>query len=170
MPDPSGLLSPDERDRAINTRGSWLPARPGKTRGCVACPELHNTPYTGQPVAAHITPDVIEPPPWGVRSLSYVNDIQPIFTARCAVAGCHITPTQANLGLVLKDAATSYGHLVNVDSVEQPGVKRVVPGDSSISYLMAKLASGEMPQSGPMLSQGTRDTIRNWIDQGAPAN
>jgi hypothetical protein len=105
-----------------------------------------------------------------IANPSFAGDIQPIFTARCAVAGCHITPTEANLGLVLKDAATSYAHLVNVPSVEFPGVVRVKPGDSASSYLIFKLDAGEMPKSGPMLSQGTRDTIRNWIDQGAPAN
>ncbi|HKQ97885.1 MAG TPA: hypothetical protein VJV75_08425, partial [Candidatus Polarisedimenticolia bacterium] len=62
------------------------------------------------------------------------NDIQPIFTARCAIAGCHITPTQANLGLVLTDAATSRANLVNVESGEVAGIFRVVPGDSANSY------------------------------------
>jgi hypothetical protein len=101
---------------------------------------------------------------------SFAADIQPVFASRCAVAGCHITPTEANLGLVLKDTATSYNNLVNADSVEVPGAKRVVPADSTASYLMFKLDSGEMPKSGPMLSDGTRNTIRNWIDQGAAYN
>lgn len=126
-----------------------------------ACSDLHVEPLptVGSSVS---DPEILNP--------SFASDIQPVFTARCAVAGCHVTPTEANLGLVLKDAATSYAHLVNVDSVENPGVKRVAPGDSSSSYLLAKLASGEMPKSGPMLSLGTLLTIRNWIDQGAPDN
>jgi hypothetical protein len=101
---------------------------------------------------------------------SFRTDIQPVFTARCAVVGCHITPTEANLGLVLTDAATSRSHLVLVPSVEFPGALRVAPGDSAHSWLMVKLDNGEMPKQGPMLSQGTRDTIRNWIDQGALDN
>ena len=101
---------------------------------------------------------------------SFRRDIQPIFTARCGIVGCHITPTEANLGLVLKDAATSYANLVNVDTVEVPGAKRVVPGNSATSYLMYKLDVGDMPKSGPPLSPGTLDTIRNWIDEGAPDN
>jgi hypothetical protein len=32
-------------------------------------------------------PDMIEPPPWGVRSLSYVKHVQPIFDRACAE--CH---------------------------------------------------------------------------------
>ncbi|HZN02260.1 MAG TPA: hypothetical protein VFD06_01605 [Candidatus Polarisedimenticolia bacterium] len=106
-----------------------------------------------------------------VAQPSFARDVQPIFTARCAVAGCHITPTEANLGLVLTDAATSYAHLVNVPSGEVTGgVLRVLPGSAIMSWLMVKLDTGEMPKEGAMLSQGTRDTIRNWIDQGAQNN
>jgi hypothetical protein len=105
-----------------------------------------------------------------VAQPSFRNDIQPIFTARCAVVGCHITPTEANLGLVLKDAETARANIVDVPSGEVQGVFRVVPGDSATSWLMIKLDTGEMPKQGGMLSQGTRDTIRNWIDQGALDN
>jgi len=101
---------------------------------------------------------------------SLARDIQPIFSARCAIPGCHITATEANLGLVLTDAATSHARLVNVPSGEIDGVIRVVPGDSTMSWLMVLLDTGEMPKEGAMLSQGTRDTIRNWIDQGAQNN
>ena len=101
---------------------------------------------------------------------SLARDIQPIFSARCAIPGCHITATQANLGLVLKDAASTYANTVNVPSGQIGGVVRVVPGDSSMSWLMVLLDTGEMPKEGAMLSQGTRDTIRNWIDQGALNN
>ena len=101
---------------------------------------------------------------------SFAADIQPIFTARCALAGCHITPTQANLGLELTDAPTSYRNLVGVPSGDSPEFNRVEPGDSASSYIMFMLDFGDMPKNGPMLSQGTRDTIRNWIDQGAQNN
>ena len=105
-----------------------------------------------------------------VANPSFARDIQPIFSARCAVAGCHITPTQANLGLVLKDAPTSYANLVNVPSGDNSAILRVDPGNSGASWLMFMLDFGEMPKEGEMLSQGTRDTIRNWIDQGALDN
>jgi hypothetical protein len=105
-----------------------------------------------------------------IATPSFTRDIQPILSDRCAIPGCHIAPTQANLELVLKDADTSYANLVNVDSKEIPGLPRVAPGDSANSYLMIKLDDGEMPKLGPMLSQATRDTIRNWIDQGAARN
>src|SRR5262249_35479738 len=41
-----------------------------------------------------------------IANPSLARDIQPIFTARCAIPGCHITATQANLGLVLTDPVT----------------------------------------------------------------
>lgn len=109
-----------------------------------------------------------------VAQPSLRNDIQPIFTARCAVAGCHITATEANLGLVLKDAETSYANLVNVESGEYQGVFRVIPGNSVQSWLMYRvetnLVEERMPKGAEPLSQGTLDTIRNWIDQGAQNN
>jgi hypothetical protein len=126
-----------------------------------ACSDLHVEPL---PTVGSSASDPV------IANPSFAGDIQPIFTARCALAGCHITPTEANLGLVLKDAHTSYANLVNVDSVEAPGLKRVAPGDVPMSYMMSKLASGEMPKSGPMLSPGTIFTIRNWIEQGAANN
>jgi len=77
----------DERYRAIHTMRSWVSVRPGELRGCVGCHELHNATYGGQPVRTAMVPDAVEPPPWGVRSLSYVKDIQPIFDRSCAE--CH---------------------------------------------------------------------------------
>jgi hypothetical protein len=125
------------------------------------CTDLH---LEALPTVGSGTGDV------AVANPSFARDLQPIFTARCAVTGCHVTPTEANLRLVLTDEATSYGNLVNVPSVEFPSAVRVAPGSSATSYLMSKLDAGEMPKQGPMLSQGTRDTIRNWIDQGAARN
>jgi hypothetical protein len=76
----------DEHQRAIHTMRSWVSVRPGEHRGCVGCHELHNATYGGQP-AAGMVPEAVQPPAWGVRSLSYVKDIQPIFDRACAE--CH---------------------------------------------------------------------------------
>lgn len=83
----------DEQHRAIHTMRSWVSLRPGEQRGCVGCHELHNTTYGGPPLGAGRQPDTIQPPPWGVRSLSYVKDIQPIFDHACAE--CHSGNGQA---------------------------------------------------------------------------
>ena len=142
-------------------RASWLAAAAFGAALCAACSDtdLNPLPTVG---SGEDDPVVAQP--------SLARDIQPIFSSRCAIAGCHITATEANVGLVLKDAASSYANLVNVPSGTVSGVVRVVPGDSTMSWLQILLDTGEMPKEGAMLSQGTRDTIRNWIDQGAPNN
>ena len=105
-----------------------------------------------------------------VAQPSLRTDVQPIFTARCAIVGCHITATEANYGLVLTDATTSRNNIVNVPSGKYPPFLRVVPGNSVSSVLAAMIDDQEMPKAGPPLSQGTIDTIKNWIDQGAQDN
>jgi hypothetical protein len=77
----------DEHHRAVHTMRSWVSARPGEYRGCTGCHEGHQTTPATQPLAAGTVPDPIQPPPWGVRSLSYVQDVQPIFDRACAE--CH---------------------------------------------------------------------------------
>ncbi len=77
----------DEHYRAVHTMRSWVSARPGEYRGCVGCHEAHNSTPVATPIKAGRTPDTIEPPPWGVRSLSYVKHVQPIFDRACA--DCH---------------------------------------------------------------------------------
>jgi hypothetical protein len=96
----------DQEYRAVHTMRSWVSARPGEHRGCVGCHEQHNAAYEVQPVVAAVEPDAIRPPPWGVRSLSYVKDIQPIFDRACAP--CHFAggETANRLDLTLRpDAA-----------------------------------------------------------------
>ena len=77
----------DEHHRCVHTMRSWVSARPGEYRGCVGCHELHNSTSAPPQAAPGTAPDTIQPPPWGVRSLSYVKDIQPIFDRACSA--CH---------------------------------------------------------------------------------
>ncbi|MCY2987844.1 MAG: hypothetical protein NTY19_08280, partial [Planctomycetota bacterium] len=77
----------DEHHRAVQTMRSWVSARPGEYRGCTGCHEGHQATAAAQPLRAGTAPDTIQPPPWGLRSLSYLQDIQPIFDRACAA--CH---------------------------------------------------------------------------------
>jgi len=81
---------------------SWVSARPGEYRGCTGCHEAHNATPAVTRVKAGGTPDTIEPPPWGVRSLSYVKHVQPVFDRACAE--CHQSDGQAveKLNLTLR--------------------------------------------------------------------
>lgn len=105
----------------------------------------------------------------GSGELSAFEQIQEtIFTPTCTQ--CH-AGAGAPLGLRL-DAGNSYSQLVNVASVEVPGLLRVKPGDSANSYLVHKIegraASGaRMPLGGPALTQSQIDLIRSWIASGA---
>ena len=96
-----------------------------------------------------------------------------VFTPICS-SGCHTGPPGPSLpaGMDLSSAMASALSLVDIPSLEQPGILRVASGDAANSYLIQKVEgtalSGErMPLGGPFLDQATIDTIRTWIDQGA---
>lgn len=100
-----------------------------------------------------------------------------VFTPSCS--GCHNGSQPAGGALPGSQnltAGNSYSNLVNVASLEQPGLMRVKPGDPANSYIIRKLEgtagiSGErMPQGGPYLDQATIDMIKSWIASGAPNN
>ncbi|MBI4914388.1 MAG: CHRD domain-containing protein [Acidobacteria bacterium] len=92
------------------------------------------------------------------------------FTPLCA--GCH-PPNGGGMDL---RAGQSWASIVNVNSSEQPALKRVMPGDPDNSYLVRKLAGGpgisggRMPLGGPFLSAAEIDIIRQWILEGAQDN
>ena len=79
----------DENGLTLHSMRSWVNLMPGERRGCVGCHEAQvGTPPAGRLInSATRQPDRIEPPPWGVRTLSYVGDIQPIFDKHCGK--CH---------------------------------------------------------------------------------
>jgi len=77
----------DEHYRTVHTMRSWVSARPGEYRGCTGCHESHSATPVVQPVMPKAALNAIEPPPWGVRSLSYARDVQPVFDRACAE--CH---------------------------------------------------------------------------------
>jgi hypothetical protein len=93
---------------------------------------------------------------------------QNVFTPICTQ--CHAGAT-APLGLRLS-ADVSYAMIVDVPSVEVPGVRRIRPGDPNLSYLVQKIegraaVGGRMPLNLPPLPQTTIDVIRQWVTEGA---
>jgi hypothetical protein len=107
---------------------------------------------------------VIPPPPVGPftvpDTVSFSKHIQPIFTARCATSGCHVSPNP-KAGLVLK-AGVAYANIVNVPAQNFSG-DRVVPGDPSTSVLYLLVESGQMPAQGSVLTKVQVQTIEKWI-------
>ncbi len=125
--------------------------------------------------------------------ISFEGDVQPIFTAHCALAGCHV-PGNPPEGQILQDGY-AYSSVVNVvatespqispsDPVTQAGIKRVdaTSQDPTHSYIWRKINGGtqgtifgsKMPPAyttGPQLTDA-KDfaTIQGWIVQGAQNN
>jgi len=107
----------------------------------------------------------------GGDAVNYGAQIQTIFTANCALSGCHAA-SSARGGLVL-DAGVSLGNIVNVPSSQQPALSRVLPANPGDSYLVRKISGGpaitggRMPLNRAPLPQAQIDLIRLWITQGA---
>jgi mono/diheme cytochrome c family protein len=94
-----------------------------------------------------------------------------IFGPRCS--GCHTGAGGTLPGSMnLSSAAATFAALVNVNSVEEPTQKRVLPNTPNNSYLITKLSGTQtvgsrMPLGGPFLSQAEIDGVRAWIQAGA---
>ena len=109
--------------------------------------------------------------------VSFRGDVQPIFTASCALPGCHSGPIPTQ-GLDLSDGS-SYAVLVDRPSTELPTVKLIDPGSATTSYLLWKvgkapdgqsIVGSPMPLIGEPLSLAQVATIRDWVTQGALDN
>lgn len=113
-----------------------------------------------------------QPPAASNIPMARLSDIQAkVFNLSCATANCHASGS-AQVGLVLS-AGQSYSNLVNVNSVLFPGNLRVDEGNSSGSILVQILTgqrTPRMPLDGAALSQAVIDSIKKWIDDGAPNN
>ena len=93
--------------------------------------------------------------PAGVPTFN--DDIQAIFTANCVACHAEESP-QGQLDLRSKAAIVKGG---------KSGPAMVV-GSSASSLLMDKVVSGVMPPGDARLSPEQIDTLRLWIDKGAP--
>jgi hypothetical protein len=109
--------------------------------------------------------------------VSFCADVQPIFTANCALSGCH-AGASPQLGQNLS-AGNAYASIVDVPSQEVPVLDRVEPGDPDRSYLVNKIegtaaavggVETRMPLGQDPLPQSDIDLIRAWIAAGAPNN
>ncbi|HET6148418.1 MAG TPA: Ig-like domain-containing protein [Polyangia bacterium] len=132
----------------------------------------------------HTSQGPTDPPP-PPPQVPVFAQVLPILAARCAGAGCHRqTPEEGGgclptppKGLSLCDQ-DAWSALVDADATEVSGMKRVVAGDASRSFLMRKLVAGY--DGGPVpttpghrdppglpLPDGVLRLISDWIDGGA---
>lgn len=103
--------------------------------------------------------------------LGFNDNIQPVFTANCAVSTCHVTPSSSGAPMSLV-AGASYGNLVN-----QPASvgTRVIPANSADSVLFKRItgttAGPRMPPApATLLPASAQNLIKVWIDMGAKNN
>ena len=111
-------------------------------------------------------------------TVSFANDIQPIFNALCT--SCHSPgfPTNTIVGIqMVLTPGDAFDSLVNQKSVQDPSLTLVIPGDSANSLLFQKVASDTPPVGATMPLVGGRRLnstelalVRDWIDQGAMNN
>lgn len=116
--------------------------------------------------------DTLDPAPLDT-SVEY-EKIQAIFTggpgqaAKCTT--CHAPNTSAGLSLAVEN---SFAALVNIDSSQDPTIKRVIPFSSNGSLLFRKVnctnpgVGSRMPLGRTPLSLDEQRLIRDWINQGA---
>ncbi|MFZ9847337.1 MAG: c-type cytochrome domain-containing protein [Flavobacteriales bacterium] len=93
-------------------------------------------------------------------SLSFSNDIQPIFNDHCATSGCHNTSSKEG-GLDLS-AGKSYAEL------SKSGSGYINTSKPTSSVLYSEMRS-DMPPSGK-LDDCTLEKIEKWMEQGAKNN
>ncbi len=90
-----------------------------------------------------------------------------IFDVSCASSGCHGAAAWPNLS-----AGQAYDNIVG--AVSSRGTALIEPGDPDNSYLYRKLLAdadidgARMPPGGPYLTSDALETVRAWIEKGAP--
>ena len=107
---------------------------------------------------------------------SFANDVQPIFTLRCATSSCHTLAThQAGLNLA---PGYAYDQIVDRRARFRPTWKRILPFKADSSFLIETLYSdttrhpeiSRMPLGREPLTPNQIETIVNWVNQGAVRN
>jgi hypothetical protein len=115
--------------------------------------------------------------------------VQPIFTARCATAGCHAGAVPAE-GLNLEEGQAYDNTFLVLEGAGEPAAGaalvpplrpahggehfQIEPFDPSSSHLFLKITGQEegerMPLGGPYLDATQENAIRDWILEGAADN
>ena len=112
-----------------------------------------------------------------VDQVTLSGDVQPIFTATCALSGCH-AGSNPEEGLNLS-AGQTFANVVSVPSRQLPGMDRVTPSRPDSSYLVLKItgmhldaggSGAQMPKGGTPLSMDQLGIIGRWILNGALNN
>ena len=106
-----------------------------------------------------LMPDHIEPPTEVMESTdieaSFEQNILPILTARCALAGCHVADGPHGLDYRTYESFTAGGEHGSV----------FIPGNAEESEIIEEIVSGRMPPKGPPLTDAEIQRFVDWINQ-----
>jgi hypothetical protein len=105
--------------------------------------------------------------------VGFAQHVQPVFTASCALGGCHAGASPPE-GLNLEEGQ-AYGLTVDIPSVQMASLDRIEPGDPGASYLIRKIegtniVANRMPLGGDPLPLPVIDMIRRWVSEGSLDN
>lgn len=113
-----------------------------------------------------------------IANPSFGRDIAPVLRQTCGSASaCHGGP-QGQYGLVLEGSDSAiYARIVNVKAAEDTSLMRIKPFVPDSSWLLLRLSDSTLPPGFPRmpltqlpLPLAVRQTIRNWIANGATLN
>lgn len=166
IPLPVELTTGARSGGPFNTEGYPLDPIGGtlKLVGIATIP-ANNPPVSGDPVLVELEGSVAPLVP-AVPSLT--DEIEPIFTASCALVNCHVGDGAGGLNL---EPGRAFDELINVHSAQVDGLL-VVPGAPEQSYLFEKV-SNDTPRQGDRMPIGNAldpldvEAIRQWIAGGA---
>jgi mono/diheme cytochrome c family protein len=127
------------------------------TEAPTEAPSPTDTAAPTEPPAATEAP-ATQPPAEGA-TVSFANDILPIFESRCI--GCH-GGDRTQEGLDLKTHASLMAGSNNGAVV--------IAGDAANSLLVEMVATQKMPKRGPKLTPPQIQLITDWVNQGALDN
>jgi len=86
---------------------------------------------------------------------AFEQNLLPILTARCALAGCHVAEGPHGLDFRTYESFIAGGE-------HGPAF---IPGNAEESEVVEEIVSGRMPPEGPPLSDAEIQLFRDWINQ-----
>jgi hypothetical protein len=109
-----------------------------------------------------LMPDHISQPTEAMESTdietSFEQNILPILTARCALAGCHVADGPDGLDFRTYQTFKAGG---------EPGPV-FIPGNAEESEVVEEITEGKMPPGGPPLTDAEIQLFVDWINQQEP--
>jgi len=170
------LIALDAEGRAVKRMQSFLSVMPGEVTSCVGCHEdrskVHGAAGTLRPTAMKRPPSRISPVKGLPEVFDYPRDIQPILDKHCVK--CH-NPAKRDGGVLLTgDHGPVYSHsYYTLSATWQFSDGRNLPRSNYPPYgfgdpasPIMKMLRGEHHKA--RLSEPEIETIRHWINCGAP--